>query len=110
MKKIVLLVLMSTLMTFANEKTGKELYAKCAGCHGVNGTVKAEKIAGQDKNSLIQKISDYADGTRNVNGMGALMKGQVYSMNKDESEPHSPKSKIMEEASFVMNTREEKQN
>jgi len=26
------------------------------------------------------------------------------------SEPHSPKSKIMEEASFVMNTREEKQN
>jgi len=25
-------------------------------------------------------------------------------------EPHSPKSKIMEEASFVMNTREEKQN
>ena len=27
-----------------------------------------------------------------------------------ESEPHSPKSKIMEEASFVMNTREEKQN
>ena len=29
---------------------------------------------------------------------------------KKRGEPHSPKSKIMEEASFVMNTREEEQN
>ncbi|NOZ90713.1 MAG: c-type cytochrome [Epsilonproteobacteria bacterium] len=56
-------------------------FGKCAGCHGKNGKMKAlgksEVIAGQSKDDLVKKIGEYKAGTRNVAGMGALMKGQV---------------------------------
>ena len=56
-------------------------YTKCAGCHGKDGKMKAlgksEVIAGQAKADLVKKIGEYKAGTRNVAGMGALMKGQV---------------------------------
>jgi cytochrome c553 len=56
-------------------------YAKCAGCHGKDGKTKAlgksAIIAGQAKADLIKKIGEYKAGTRNVSGMGGLMKGQV---------------------------------
>jgi cytochrome c553 len=56
-------------------------YAKCAGCHGKDAKMKAlgksAVIAGQSKDDLIKKIKEYKAGTRNVAGMGALMKGQV---------------------------------
>ena len=60
---------------------GKKLYAKCAGCHGVDGKTKAlgksPVIAGQDKAELSTNLKAYKAGTRNINGMGALMKGQM---------------------------------
>ena len=63
---------------------GKEAYAKCAGCHGVDGKTKAlgksPVIAGQSKEDLVSKIKGYKAGTRNEAGMGNLMKGQVASM------------------------------
>ena len=63
---------------------GKDAYAKCAGCHGVDGKTKAlgksPVIAGLDKAALLQMLKDYKAGTRNETGMGALMKGQVSSM------------------------------
>jgi len=56
-------------------------YAKCAGCHGKDGKMKAlgksAVIAGQSKDELVKKIKEYKAGTRNVAGMGSLMKGQV---------------------------------
>jgi cytochrome c553 len=56
-------------------------YSKCAGCHGKDGKMKAlgksEIIAGQAKADLVKKIGEYKAGTRNANGMGTLMKGQV---------------------------------
>jgi cytochrome c553 len=56
-------------------------YAKCAGCHGKDGKMKAlgksAVIAGQSKEELVKKIGEYKAGTRNVAGMGSLMKGQV---------------------------------
>jgi len=56
-------------------------FAKCAGCHGKDGKTKAlgksEIIAGQAKADLVKKIGEYKAGTRNVSGMGGLMKGQV---------------------------------
>ena len=62
---------------------GKEAYAKCAGCHGSDGKTKAlgksPIIAGLDKVELIKMLKEYRAGTRNVAGMGALMKGQVAS-------------------------------
>ncbi len=64
----------------ANE-AGKAAYAKCAGCHGKDGKTKAlgksEVIAGQPAADLETKIAEYKAGTRNVAGMGMLMKGQV---------------------------------
>ncbi len=70
--------------TVNNTKEAPEVYAKCAGCHGKDGKMKAlgksEVIAGQSKDDLIAKIKEYKAGTRNVAGMGALMKGQVASL------------------------------
>ncbi len=60
------------------------VFAKCAGCHGKDGKTKAlgksAIIAGQSKADLIKKIDEYKAGTRNVSGMGGLMKGQVASL------------------------------
>jgi len=63
---------------------GKAAYAKCAGCHGVDGKTKAlgksEILAGQSAADIEQKIVEYKAGSRNVAGMGTLMKGQVTSL------------------------------
>ena len=63
---------------------GEAAYAKCAGCHGKDGKTKAlgksEVIAGQAAADLEKKMAEYKAGTRNVSGMGTLMKGQVASM------------------------------
>ena len=65
-------------------EAGKAAYAKCAGCHGANGTTKAlgksNLIAGQSASDLEAALHGYKEGTRNVSGMGMLMKGQVASM------------------------------
>ena len=60
---------------------GAKVYAKCSGCHGADGKTKAlgksPVIAGQNKAELITNLKAYKDGTRNENGMGNLMKGQM---------------------------------
>ncbi len=65
-------------------------YAKCTGCHGANGKTKAlgksAIIAGQDKETLITSLREYKAGTKNVAGMGSLMKGQVATMSDEEIE------------------------
>ncbi len=67
---------------------GKELYAKCVSCHGADGKTKAlgksEVIAGQSAADLEKKIQEYKAGTRNVAGMGMLMKGQVSSLSDED--------------------------
>jgi len=63
---------------------GKAAFAKCAGCHGADGKTqalgKSAVIAGQAASALVDAINGYKAGTRNVSGMGMLMKGQVGSM------------------------------
>ncbi|WP_366938089.1 c-type cytochrome [Sulfurovum sp.] len=65
----------------ADNTAGAAAFAKCAGCHGKDGKTKAlgksEVIAGQSAADLEAKLSEYKAGTRNVAGMGMLMKGQV---------------------------------
>jgi len=60
---------------------GKALFAKCSGCHGADGKTaamgKSALLNGQSAADLETKINEYKAGTRNVAGMGALMKGQV---------------------------------
>jgi len=67
---------------------GATLYSKCKSCHGANGRIKAlgksEIIAGQNAEDLAKKITEYKAGTRNVSGMGQLMKGQVIFMSDED--------------------------
>lgn len=65
-------------------------YAKCKGCHGADGKTvalgKSAVIAGQDKAAIIASLHAYKAGTKNVAGMGGLMKGQVASMSDEDFE------------------------
>jgi len=67
---------------------GEAAYAKCAGCHGKDGKTKAlgksEIIAGQSAADLEKKMAEYKAGTRDVAGMGTLMKGQVATMSDED--------------------------
>jgi len=67
--------------TETKEVKAPAIYSACAGCHGKDGKLKAlgksAIIAGQAKEDIITKINGYKAGTRNVTGMGSLMKGQV---------------------------------
>jgi cytochrome c553 len=71
----------------SNEK-GKAVYAKCVSCHGPDGKTKAlgksEIIAGQNAADLEKKMQEYKAGTRNVAGMGSLMKGQVAGLSDED--------------------------
>jgi cytochrome c553 len=79
MKKIALALIVagSTLMA----ADGAALYKNCVACHGANGEKKAlnksEAITGWDAAKTIEALNGYKDGTRNIKGMGGLMKGQV---------------------------------
>ncbi len=72
----------------APAKNGAALFAKCAGCHGTDGKTpalgKSAVIAGQSAEELKKKIEEYKAGTRNVSGMGALMKGQVAGLSEED--------------------------
>lgn len=63
---------------------GSGLYSKCASCHGAKGEKvalgKSEVIAGWSSDKTLAALKEYKAGTRNVHGMGAMMKGQVASL------------------------------
>ena len=67
---------------------GKAVFAKCAGCHGQNAEKhalgKSDIIKGWDAAKIEAAINGYKAGTRNVHGMGQLMKGQVSSLSDDD--------------------------
>jgi len=84
MKKlsISLIALVSSTMILSAD--GAAIYAKCAGCHGKNGEKpalgKSELIRGWEVDKIEKTLKDYKAGTRNIHGMGSLMKGQVSSL------------------------------
>jgi len=67
---------------------GESAYASCKGCHGADGTTKAlgkaAPVAGQSAADLEAALLAYKAGTRNVVGLGAMMKGQVVSMSDED--------------------------
>lgn len=71
----------ATAAATGGSEKGKAVYAKCVSCHGADGKTKAlgksEIIAGQAAADLEKKLQEYKAGTRNVAGMGMLMKGQA---------------------------------
>lgn len=72
----------------SDNAAGKAAFAKCAGCHGADGKTKAlgksAIIAGESAADLESKLAAYKAGTRNVAGMGMLMKGQVAAMSDED--------------------------
>ena len=69
---------------------GKELFGKCASCHGADGKRKAlgksAPIAGMSKDEVVKILKEYKAGTLNKYGMGALMKGQVAGLSDEDIE------------------------
>lgn len=84
MKKIAILGLVAAGAISLMAADGASLFKRCAGCHGA----KAEKhalgksavIAGWPKAKVVEALKGYKAGTRNVHGMGAVMKGQAASL------------------------------
>lgn len=70
------------------DAAGEAAYAKCASCHGKDGKTqalgKSAVIAGQAAAVLEASLAEYKAGTRNVVGMGMLMKSQVATMSDEE--------------------------
>ncbi|WP_200763488.1 c-type cytochrome [Nitrosophilus alvini] len=83
MKKLAIVGLIAAGAMSLMAADGAALYKKCAGCHGAKGEKKAlgksAPIGGWDVAKLVEDLKGYKAGTRNVYGMGALMKGQVAS-------------------------------
>lgn len=71
-----------------SDTAGKALYAKCASCHGADGKSKAlgksAIVAGQKAADLEASLAAYKEGTRNVAGMGTLMKGQAAALSDSD--------------------------
>ena len=81
MKKLAILGLIAAGAMSLMAADGAALYKKCTGCHGAKGEKKAlgksAPIGGWDKAKIIEALKGYKAGTRNVYGMGGVMKGQV---------------------------------
>ena len=71
----------------ADLEKGKALYAKCAGCHGKDGKMKAlgasEPIAGWDVAKTVEALKGYKAGTLNIHGKGMIMKSQANMSEED---------------------------
>ena len=88
MKKIALTLLVASVSLMAAD--GAALYKKCAACHGAKAEKKAlgksEIIDTWDAKKIEEALNGYKAGTRNIHGMGALMKGQVAPYSEEDIE------------------------
>lgn len=82
MKTLLALLGLTVMLSAAD---GGALYQKCGACHGLKGEKaalgKSEVISGWSADKTLAALKEYKAGTRNVHGMGAMMKGQVAAMN-----------------------------
>ena len=71
-------VALGALSGTASAASGKKLYMTCAACHGKDGKSPLmpayPKIAGQNKEYVLQQLKDIMSGAR-ANGQAAAMKG-----------------------------------
>lgn len=60
-------LLLSVLIVVPAFAEGEAIYAKCKGCHGVDGAQKAmgmsPALQGQSAQQLLEKLEGYVDGT-----------------------------------------------
>ena len=95
MKKAILISLsvaaLATSGMCADKNYGATAFNKwCKNCHGVNGDKygggKSAQIAFLEKKDIITALKDYRAGTRNIHGMGKVMKSEALTMKDDEIE------------------------
>lgn len=90
MKKLAILSIIAAGAISLMAADGAALYKKCAGCHGAKGEKKAlgksAPITGWDKAKVVEALKGYKAGSRNIYGMGGLMKGQVASYSDEDIE------------------------
>ncbi len=90
MKKLAVLTLAAATAVTLMAADGATLFKKCAGCHGAHGEKKAlgksAVIKGWPKDKVVEALKGYKAGTRNVYGMGALMKAQVAALSDADIE------------------------
>jgi len=71
----------NTINASNNNFLGKNIWAKCMGCHGENGEKmalgKSDVIGGEARDTILYQLKEYRAGNLNQYGMGALMKGQT---------------------------------
>jgi len=86
MKKMALLTLAAVTATTLMAADGATLFKRCAGCHGAHGEKhalgKSAVIKDMSKADILKALKEYKAGTRNVHGMGGLMRGQVASLSE----------------------------
>lgn len=82
MKTLIAILGLTAMLSAAD---GSALFQKCAACHGAKGEKaalgKSEVIAGWSSAKTLDALKGYKAGTRNTKGMGALMKGQIATLN-----------------------------
>ena len=80
------LAIMAASSLFAN---GSDLYKRCAGCHGIDGSKKAlgksQTLTGWDSDKTIKALKGYKDGSYG-GAMKGVMKGQVTRLSDAEIE------------------------
>ncbi len=90
MKKLAVLGLAAAVATTLMAADGASLAKRCAGCHGASFEKKAlgksDVVKGWPKDKIVAALKGYKAGTRNVHGMGALMKGQVAALSDADIE------------------------
>ena len=90
MKKLAVLTLAAATAVTLMAADGATLFKKCAGCHGPHGERpalgKSAVIKGWPKEKTVEALKGYKAGTRNVHGMGGLMKAQVASLSDADIE------------------------
>ena len=94
MKTLLSIAMVASLAAFSNSvlaDEGADLYTAktCNTCHGADAKTPIApnypKLAGQNKDYLIQQVKDIRDGKR-TNGQTAAMKGIVAALTDDEIE------------------------
>jgi cytochrome c len=66
-KAVMILALITSAVFLAMASSGKEMFTRCQGCHGADGSRHALGIApllkGQSKDEIVKKLKGYQSGT-----------------------------------------------
>jgi len=88
MKKIILISAVAGLATCGFAADGEATYKKCVACHGAKAdTVYLNKVPALNTlevDDMVAKMKEYKAGERNEFAMGAVMKGQMATLEEED--------------------------